>query len=250
MTPEQAIEYLPAIAGATPDRLVQPGAVADTWLLARGDERIVLRIDRAIAARMGLNRRAELKVLDLAARACIGPAVLAADPVRGLLATRFLKGRQWSGEDLHDPAQLTRLGGLLRKVHELPVTEPALDLAGAAHRYANVAASREAQQIARQLCALLPPAPERLRLCHADPTAPNILDDGRLILLDWEYAGSGDPLFDLAVAIEHHSLSRVCADALLSGYGRRLDRDAEIRLRCWREVYGLLKTLWIQAVMD
>ena len=36
-------------------------------------------------------------------------------------------------------------------------------------------------------------------LCHNDMLAANILDDGRRVwLVDWEYAGVGHPLFDLA----------------------------------------------------
>jgi thiamine kinase-like enzyme len=39
-----------------------------------------------------------------------------------------------------------------------------------------------------------------LVLCHNDPFPTNFLDDGRVRLLDWEFAGMGDPFYDLASA--------------------------------------------------
>src|SRR5581483_3768020 len=42
-------------------------------------------------------------------------------------------------------------------------------------------------------------APFRPVLCHNDLLSANLIDDGRrLWLVDWEYAGIGHPLFDLA----------------------------------------------------
>ena len=38
----------------------------------------------------------------------------------------------------------------------------------------------------------------KLSLCHNDPWHNNFLDDGTVRLLDWEFAGMGDPFFDLA----------------------------------------------------
>ena len=245
MTPEQAIEHLGPITCAKPERLLQHGAVADTWLLRQNNDAFVLRIDRPLAARLGLDRIGEQAVLAAVAEAGIGPSVAAADPEHGLLVTRYLEGRVWTDDDLHEPAQLVRLGTLLRRVHSIPVTGPALDLTAAAQRYAQAAGSREAQQAAHQLHTLLPAKRKRPCLCHGDPTASNILDDGRLMLLDWEYSGLGDPLFDLAVVIRHHALDSAESDVLMAGYG--LGERARTCLPRWFEVYDALRVLWSLA---
>ena len=62
------------------------------------------------------------------------------------------------------------------------------------------------------------PAPA---LCHDDLHHLNIIDDGsRLVLIDWEYGGLGDPAFDLASVIAYHDLDAAARRPLLSAYAR------------------------------
>jgi thiamine kinase len=58
-------------------------------------------------------------------------------------------------------------------------------------------------------------------LCHDDLHHLNVLDDGgRLTLIDWEYGGLGDPIFDLASFVSYHEL------------------DAGTRARLWQAYAG------------
>ena len=54
-----------------------------------------------------------------------------------------------------------------------------------------------AHELARQIEARRAAAP--MVTCHNDLLAANFIDDGeRIWIVDWEYAGMGDPFFDLA----------------------------------------------------
>ena len=54
-------------------------------------------------------------------------------------------------------------------------------------------------------------------LCHNDSHWDNVLDDGDdLWVIDWEYAGMGDPMFDLAA--NAFELTASGKDTLLSAY--------------------------------
>ena len=56
-------------------------------------------------------------------------------------------------------------------------------------------------------------------LCHNDLHHLNILDDGeRLWLVDWEYGGCGDPLFDLASFLCQHESTHEERQVLLGAY--------------------------------
>jgi thiamine kinase-like enzyme len=56
-------------------------------------------------------------------------------------------------------------------------------------------------------------------LCHNDLHHLNILDDGkRLWIVDWEYGGCGDPLFDLASFLCQHESTHEERHVLLSAY--------------------------------
>ena len=72
-----------------------------------------------------------------------------------------------------------------------------------------------------------PGAPERP--CHNDLLNANFIDDGeRLRIVDWEYAGMGDPFFDLANFAINHELD---ADARRGAARRLLRRRARRRAR-------------------
>ena len=51
--------------------------------------------------------------------------------------------------------------------------------------------------------------PIELRPCHNDLLNANFIDDGqRIRIVDWEYAGMGDPFFDLGNFSINHELTR------------------------------------------
>jgi thiamine kinase-like enzyme len=56
------------------------------------------------------------------------------------------------------------------------------------------------------------------RPCHNDLLNENFLDDGTIHILDWEYAGMGDPAFDLANFSVHHGFSDEQDRLLLQAY--------------------------------
>jgi thiamine kinase-like enzyme len=94
-------------------------------------------------------------------------------------------------------------------------------------------------------------APFRPVLCHNDLLPANLIDDGRrLWLVDWEYAGSGHPFFDLANASANASLSDEQDRSLLEAYrGHADDRDL-FELRLFKALSPLRESLWstIQTV--
>ncbi len=70
-----------------------------------------------------------------------------------------------------------------------------------------------AQQIAAVRAGVEP------RPCHNDLLNANFIDDGEAIrIVDWEYAGMGDPFFDLANFSVNHELDVDGRAALLAAY--------------------------------
>ena len=62
-------------------------------------------------------------------------------------------------------------------------------------------------------------APIPLHPCHNDLLNANFIDDGeRIRIVDWEYAGMGDPFFDLGNFSINHELTPDEDVALLSAY--------------------------------
>ena len=155
----------------------------------------------------------ELRVLEVAGAAGLAPEVLAHDADSGALVTRYLAGAEpLTCEQARSDANIDRIATVVRHLHGLPVpvgvgafqpTEPArvytrivrsapdsaIDQVDELRRW-----STEFRQLAESHEAGFSPAV----LCHNDLVAANILDDGRLWLVDFEFAVRADPILDLA----------------------------------------------------
>ena len=155
----------------------------------------------------------ELRVLEVAGAAGLAPEVLAHDADSGALVTRYLAGAEpLTAEQARSDANIDRIATALRRLHSLPVpvgvgafqpTEPARVYTRIARSAPDSAIdwvdelrfwSTEFKQSAKTHEAEFSPSV----LCHNDLVAANILDDGRLWLVDFEYAVCADPILDLA----------------------------------------------------
>ena len=216
LDPRELIARTPALAGRTPIACtpLAGGLSNRNYLCTVGDERVVVRIVEAGGSVRG-DRGRELAALERAAAAGIAPEVVAAFP-EGHLITRFFDARSWSESEFARPEVIARVAPLLRRVHALPAIE------GAFSPYRDIEAALAA--LSPERTALLPERDRSLAplaavearraealggepvLCHNDPYFPNVLylpgavDDGGLKLIDWEFAGMGDPIYDLAAA--------------------------------------------------
>jgi thiamine kinase-like enzyme len=89
--------------------------------------------------------------------------------------------------------------------------------------------------------------PEKAKVfCHNDPYFLNFLDDGSLWVIDWEYAGMGDPMYDLAGV--GNVLDDAGRDLLLESYfgngGSRFRRDLDDLIAvyvCWNIAWTLVQ---------
>lgn len=236
--------------------------ISQTWRVAVADGFAVLREDGPGARHLGLDRAAEPQVIRTAAAAGIGPALIAADPGQGRLLTEWLPGRAWQAADFRDAARLHQVGLLLRRLHATPLAGPRLDLQAAIDRYAGATSAvpattvpalaplADATRAALRACHPLPPAAGCF--CHNDPTPGNfIVGAGHsLHLIDWEYAGLGDPAFDLAGVAAGADLTPEESRHLLGSYLGRAPGPAEVaHHESWQAFCRALAVLW-QAALD
>jgi aminoglycoside phosphotransferase (APT) family kinase protein len=86
-------------------------------------------------------------------------------------------------------------------------------------------------------------------IVHSDLHAGNIVDDGQLWLLDWEYAQVGDPLCDLAGLIAHHPPLGARREELLELAGLSgVATPAE--LEALAGVYRSINSLWQRCAWE
>jgi thiamine kinase-like enzyme len=88
--------------------------------------------------------------------------------------------------------------------------------------------------------------PVELRPCHNDLLNANFIDDGtRIRIVDWEYAGMGDPFFDLGNFSINHELTADEDTELLAAYDGGAVRPARLaRLTLMRTVSDFREAMW------
>ncbi|MDG1860759.1 MAG: phosphotransferase, partial [SAR324 cluster bacterium] len=93
-----------------------------------------------------------------------------------------------------------------------------------------------------------------LAACHCDPLAENFLDTGeRMYIIDWEYSGNNDPMWDLGDLVIEAEMDLEQEQALIEAYfDGNVPTVEHGRIVIYKAMCDLLWTLWgvIQHVND
>ena len=231
------------------------GAANRTFRLRDRQHDFVLRLAGEAAPGLGANSRSEFAMQSLAAGAGLAPSIVLMDPVRGFVVSRHAEGRMPTAAEFKTPWLLRRIGEWIARLHALtpPPGLPVVDFGERAAGYLKLVAARSPDAFIEKLLhalelrrAALPP-PTSLTACHHDLHHRNFLDDGgRLVAVDWEYAGPGDAAADVASCIGYHALDAAGIDALLEGYATdSVEFRARIEALGW--IFDCLWFGWIAA---
>ena len=158
-----------------------------------------------------IDRAAEKHNAQVAAEARVNADVVYFDARDGTMVTRFVEGVCMNAGDGfgRDPGAPVRVARALKRVHSLGrVFRSRFDVFAAIDGYLDLLRGwrrplpedyYEVWRKTRAVRLALEAFPAALVPCHNDPWPGNLLDaDGRIYLIDWEYSGMNDPLWDLA----------------------------------------------------
>ncbi len=229
------------------------GGVSNYSVLVAADTQFVVRIDGVDPRRLGLNRRAEWRALQLASECGLAPAPHYFNPELGSLVCDYLPPQPATPATDSPEA----VAALLRRIHRLPGIRHRLDLRGRLLRYEHtlpadyridpawLACRREALA----LLEALDDRPAGRVLCHNDLLAANRLHSGgRLWAIDWEYSAMGSPWFDLAAIAEGDGLNPDARERLVHAYLEHAPSAAQLqRLERYGAIYRCLELLWLGA---
>lgn len=238
--------------GGLTNRVYRAGEVC-LRIPGKGTQEYINRANEAVAARE-------------AAKAGVSPEVLYADPATGLMATRFIAGAETMSPEKFKarPGSPARAGEAFRQLHASGAVFPfRFELFAMIDDYLKVLSTkdvalppgyhdvvREAGSVREALAA----HPIQLAACHCDPLCENFLDTGeRMWIVDWEYSGMNDPLWDLGDLSVEGRFDAAQDEALMRAYFGGEARPAERgRVVIYKAMCDLLWTLWglIQLAND
>lgn len=223
--------------------------------LAGRHERFVVRLAGNDTHLLGISREVEHAATVAAAGVGVGPEVIAFLRPEGYLVTRFIDGTPLAELDVHAPQVLQRVAESVRRVHQGPAIPGLFVPLRIVEAYAALATARGvrippeydlALAVARRIELGLLSNPLELRPCHNDFLPGNLIDDGtRMRIVDWEYAGMGDPFFDLGNFSVNNGLIADEDEAFLAAYdGQPPRRDRLARLTLMRIVSDFREAMW------
>lgn len=214
-------------------------------LPGRGTEEYINREHEAVAARE-------------AAKALVSPELIHADAETGVMVTRFIEGARTMSPDAFraDPGSVRRTGEAFRQLHHSGAQFPfTFNLFSMIDDYLSLLSNKQValpegyyDVVARaeNVRTVLAARPLPSVACHCDPLCENFLDTGeRIWIVDWEYSGMNDPMWDLGDLSVEAGFDAAQDAALLKAYcGGAPDPSDHARMVIYKAMCDLLWTLW------
>lgn len=236
--------------GVTP---VSVGHDERHFLVEADQELFVLRLASPSSDRPRVDATSELAVARAAASAGVAPEVIASLPQLGCLVTRFAPGRRLDASDAERDEVLASVVGSIRALHACPppnlqrsIFQEARELrrlvlaSGAAMPGSEPAAA----DVVRGIEDVVTAEPRTMVACHGDLTTSSLLLEGDHVwIIDYRWAGAGDPFEDLGSLAAHLDLSDTRSDALLRGYFGSATDEHRSRLGLMRTAADYLAAL-------
>ncbi len=213
----------------------------------------VLRVSSDVS-HLGIDREVELTCLKSAETIGVAPRLVYSDP--NILVTGFVEGSSLTDETVNERDTLSAVVKAFKQLHN-----PLHDLHGRIFfvspyrsitehfrtiRKHSIPIDGDIEQygkVTRKLYSILPPFVPVL--CHADLVGGNVIYDGQSAwLIDWEYAGMGDPLFDLGWFAIANELSEDNCRFMLETYYGKQDPDTWNSFNAMRILCALRDALW------
>ncbi|MBP9950784.1 MAG: choline/ethanolamine kinase family protein [Cypionkella sp.] len=205
-----------------------------------------------------IDRATEMHNARAAEVAGVAPAVIWGDAASGVMVTRCIDGIETMTPALFKSRRGSpaRAGVELAKLHRSgQVFEFRFELFAMIEEYLKILSTKEVAMpggyhdvvdAAQPIKAALAAHPAGLAPSHCDPLCENFLDDGtRMWIVDWEYSGMNDPMWDLGdLSVEAEMDADQEAELLRAYFGRAPTAAENGRVVIYKAMCDLLWTLW------
>jgi thiamine kinase-like enzyme len=241
---DQELEIIPIAEGRT----------NRNFRVTVGDETFFLRLSEKSTELLGIDRTAEQDSVRAAAEAGVGPEVFVYLPDLGCLVTRWIDAEPLSEGDLERQEVLSPVVEAITAIHAGPPLSWSFDPFRIVEDYRRIAEERGvtvpdafegAHEKASRIEAAFASDPMPIRPCHNDLLEANfLLRDGHVWIVDHEYAGMGDPFFDLGNLSINNALSDDAQERLLALYFGEPTAAHRARLKLMRIMSDFREAMW------
>ena len=254
---ESAVARIPILSGADVTMTVRLGGMTNVnHLIEHEGSKYVVRLPGSGTSEY-IDRAAEEVAARSAATADVNAEVLFFDAVDGLMVTRFVeRSVTMDPTRFRDLDAVARAGVAFRRLHDgaAPFSTD-FELFSMIDEYKALLVAKGArlpdgyevtQRRADAARSALESRPAALVPSHCDPLCENFLDTGqRMYIIDYEYAGNNDPMWDLGDLSVEAGFDEAQDRALLLAYcGGEPPPQQVARMVMYKALCDLLWTLW------
>ncbi len=254
------LDQLPIFSGIDPAsvKLERLGGLTNlVFRVSSGERAWCLRIPGK-GTEEYIDRKNEAKAARETAKAGVSPELLFVDPNSGIMVTAFIEDTitMTPKAFAQRKGAAARAGEAFRKLHHSGAKfDFRFELFAMIDDYLKILSGKTVDlpegyhQVlgeAETLRAALAAHPLPLAPCHCDPLCENFLDTGsRMWMVDWEYSGMNDPLWDLGDLSVEGAFSEAQDHEMLCAYfGREPAPGEQGRMVIYKAMCDLLWTLW------
>jgi thiamine kinase-like enzyme len=255
VTIDDILPRVEQLAGA--DRVVSelPGGLTNTnYKVVAGGRSYVVRVSSKDAGLLAIDRENEYVNSVAAAEAGVGAGVVAYLPELGALVLDFIEGSTMSAEDLRRGDRLRAVAEAISRLHACRRFRDDFNMFRVQERYVRIVQERGLRlperylEFAPQVSAIeraMAVRDEGTVPCNNDLLAENFIWTGDgFQLIDYEYSGNNDPMFELGNVWSESNLSLEQLDELVAHYYGRPLVNKVARARLWGLMSKYGWTLW------
>jgi len=205
-----------------------------------------------------IDRFIELHNAKVAAKAGVSADIVWADPASGVMISRCIEPSVTMTPDLFSKRRGApgRAAKALRQLHSSGETfQFRFELFAMIDDYLSILSGKDTDlpegysdivAAAEPVKSILAQANAPLAPCHCDPLCENFLDtDDRMWIVDWEYSGMNDPLWDLGdLSVEACFDAEQDREMMRAYFGGEPSRADMGRMVIYKAMCDLLWTLW------
>jgi len=205
-----------------------------------------------------INRTFEYNNAMAAYRAGVSADILWADVEKGVMVSKAINEIETMTPDLFSSRKGSpaRAGVALSKLHNSEETfDFRFELFNMIDDYLKILSTKnvalpegyhDVVKAAEPVKEVLQTNPTTLAPCHCDPLCENFLDDGKnMWIVDWEYSGMNDPLWDLGDLSVEAGMNEDQENEMLKAYfGKEPTAAQKGRVIIYKAMCDLLWTLW------
>jgi thiamine kinase-like enzyme len=221
-------------------------------------KRFVLRVSGQNTKRLGINRKQEFEVLKVVSEAGIGAAIEHYILPEGHLLTHYIDGRHLTLEEYRTQENIRRIVKTVKRLHNLPLVHAKFSPFNRVIVYAEQVQSmgvslphdydkmwKKTEKIQKEQ---INDTYQWEKFCHNDLFCVNVLDDGNIRFIDWEFSGVSDIYYDLATLTYAYdspeTLSRNHQEYILECYFGHVSEHNWIRLEGMKFMVMFFTAMW------